>query len=79
MANKPGKEYEEIVAAIHREFGRDATVTEDVKLMGKSGKERQIETHRNPSATATTGRNILLWRVLFAIQRPSSQAAASGR
>lgn len=43
MAHRPGKEYEEIVAAIHREFGRDATVQEDVKVTGKSGKERQID------------------------------------
>jgi hypothetical protein len=39
----PGKEYERIVAEIHRQFADGVTVTEDEKILGKSGEERQID------------------------------------
>lgn len=40
---KPGKEYEKIVAAIHRQFAGDANVTENEIITGKSGQPRQID------------------------------------
>jgi hypothetical protein len=40
---KPGKEYEQIVAAIHRQFAGDAKVTENEIITGKSGQPRQID------------------------------------
>ncbi len=40
---KPGKEYERIVAAIHRQFAGDAKVTENETITGKSGQPRQID------------------------------------
>lgn len=39
----PGKEYETIVPQIHRQFADGATAEENVKLVGKSGEERQID------------------------------------
>lgn len=38
-----GKEFESIVAAIHKQFNKEATITEDEKIKGKSGKLRQID------------------------------------
>lgn len=44
MAKKnTGKEYEKIVAAIHRQFNDTAIIKENEKIIGKSGKERQID------------------------------------
>lgn len=44
MAKKnTGKEYEKIVAAIHRQFNDTAIIKENEKIIGKSGIERQID------------------------------------
>lgn len=40
---KPGKEYEQIVAAIHRQFAGDAQVTENEIIRGRTGQRRQID------------------------------------
>lgn len=38
-----GKEFEEIVAAIHEQFSNGATITKDERVRGKSGMNRQID------------------------------------
>ncbi len=38
-----GKEFESIVAAIHRQFANGAVVTENEKIVGKSGRVRQVD------------------------------------
>lgn len=40
---KPGREYEQIVAAIHRQFAGDARIVEDETIRGRSGKPRRID------------------------------------
>ena len=40
---KPGQEFERIVAAIHRQFAGDAKVTENEIITGKNGQPRQID------------------------------------
>jgi hypothetical protein len=37
------KKFEQLAAAIQRELAPDARVTENAKLMGKSGSQRQID------------------------------------
>lgn len=39
----PGKQYEKIVADIHRRFSDGGVVTEDELVVGRSGRERQID------------------------------------
>lgn len=42
-ADQSGARYESVVAAIHRDFAQDATVTENELIEGKSGIFRQID------------------------------------
>lgn len=42
-SEQAGREYEHIVAEIHRQFAGDAKVTEDETIIGKSGQPRQVD------------------------------------
>jgi hypothetical protein len=43
MGKSDGKEYEKIVAAIHKQFAGNASISEDQEVIGKSGRPRQID------------------------------------